>query len=64
RCSLRDGRPTEADHELVVNRIAVRVGHTAVPPRDADSAGYRLQQVGRLLSRDLSLGSDRHDQAQ
>src|ERR671911_2134478 len=53
------GDPLASHHELVVDTLAERVGHAAVPAGEADAALYGPAQSFLLLVRDLPHRPDR-----
>src|SRR5918994_2330214 len=53
------GNPLASHHELVVNAVAERVGHAAVPACEPDPALYCPAQAFLLLVRDLPHRPDR-----
>src|SRR5215208_3305880 len=53
------GHPLASHHELVVDAVAERVGHTAVPAGEPDPALYGSAQTLLLLVRDLPHRPDR-----
>ena len=53
------GHPLASHHELVVDALSERVGHTAVPAGETDPALYSPAQALLLLVRDLPHRPDR-----
>src|SRR3712207_1406889 len=58
------GHPLASHHELVVDAVAERVGHAAVPTGETDPALYGPAQALLLLVRDLPHRPDRDYEVQ